>query len=79
MKAKPNQISFSGSGRGTANHLAHVWFNAVLQTKSGYNNRRGTAASLTAHLNEKVDVSWTYTTPTLKIRKNITGISRCDE
>jgi len=62
MNAKPGKVSFSGSGRGTANHLAQVWFDGRLRAKSVYNDKKGTAAAIAALLDEQVDASWSYTT-----------------
>ena len=66
MNAKPGKVSFSGSGRGTANHLAQVWFDERLRTKSAYNGKKGTAAAVAALLDEQVDASWTFTTGAVK-------------
>lgn len=62
MNAKPGKVSFSGSGRGTANHLAQVWFDERLRTKSAYNGFKGTAAAVAALFDERVDAGWAYTT-----------------
>ena len=66
MNAKPGKVSFSGSGRGTANHLAQVWFDERLRAKSAYNGKKGTAAAIAALLDEQVDASWAYTTAAVK-------------
>jgi len=66
MNAKPGKVSFSGSGRGTANHLAQVWFDERLRAKSAYNGKKGTAAAVAALLDEQVDASWAYTTGAVK-------------
>ena len=61
MNTKPGTVSFSGSGRGRANHLAKAWFDKRLQTRSAYQAHKGTAAAMAAMLQEKVDASWAYT------------------
>jgi len=66
MNAKTGKVSFSGSGRGTANHLAQVWFDERLRAKSAYNGKKGTAAAIAALLDEQVDASWAYTTAAVK-------------
>jgi tripartite-type tricarboxylate transporter receptor subunit TctC len=66
MNANPGKVSFSGSGRGTANHLAQVWFDERLRAKSAYNGKKGTAAAVAALLDEQVDASWAYTTGAVK-------------
>ena len=66
MNAKPGKVSFSGSGRGTANHLAKAWFDKRLQARSAYQAHKGTAAAMAAMLQEKVDASWAYTTAAVK-------------
>ena len=71
MNAKPGKVSFSGSGRGTANHLAKTWFDERLQARSAYQAHKGTAAAITAMLQEKVDASWAYTTAAVKYNNQI--------
>ena len=66
MNTKPGTVSFSGSGRGRANHLAKAWFDKRLQTRSAYQAHKGTAAAMAAMLQEKVDASWAYTTAAVK-------------
>jgi tripartite-type tricarboxylate transporter receptor subunit TctC len=62
MGEKPGRVTFSGSGRGTANHLGQLWFDTRLKARSTYIAYKGTAASITALLREKVDAAWGYTT-----------------
>jgi tripartite-type tricarboxylate transporter receptor subunit TctC len=71
INAKPGKVSFSGSGRGTANHLAQVWLDERLRAKSAYNSKKGTAAAITALLDEQVDASWAYTTSAVKHRDKL--------
>ena len=58
----PGQLTFSGSGRGTANHLAQIRFDKQANIETRYTDYKGTAASITALLDERVDASWGYTT-----------------
>jgi len=71
INANPGKVSFSGSGRGTANHLAQVWFDERLRAKSAYNGKKGTAAAVAALLDEQVDASWSYTTGAVKYRDKL--------
>ena len=66
MNAKPGNVTFSSSGRGTANHLAQVWFDERLRAKSAYNGFKGTAAAVAALIDERVDASWVFTTTGVK-------------
>ena len=61
-KENPNQITFSGSGRGTANHLAQIQFDKLGKIETKYRAYKGTAASIQALISEQVDASWGYTT-----------------
>jgi len=71
MNAQPGKVSFSGSGRGTANHLAKTWFDERLQARSAYQAHKGTAAAIAAMLQEKVDASWGYTTAAVKYGEQV--------
>ena len=71
MRAKPGKVSFSGSGRGTANHLAKAWFDKQVQARTAYQAHKGTAAAMSAMLQEKVDASWAYTTAAVKYSDQI--------
>jgi tripartite-type tricarboxylate transporter receptor subunit TctC len=66
MNEKPGKVAFSGSGRGTANHLAQLWFDERLRARSAYNAYKGTAAAIEGLLQEQVDASWAYTTAAVK-------------
>lgn len=61
-KANPKQVIFSGSGKGTANHLAQVQFDDMADIESTYVSFKGTGASVTALLGEQVKAAWGYTT-----------------
>ena len=61
-KENPKQVIFSGSGKGSANHLAQVKFDAMAGIESTYVSFKGTGASVTALLGEQVSAAWGYTT-----------------
>ncbi len=61
-KENPGKLVFSGSGKGSANHLAQVRFDKLAGTKSTYVAFKGTGASNTALLGGQVNASWGYTT-----------------
>ena len=49
-KANPKKLTFSGSGKGTANHLAQVKFDQMAGTTTTYVSFKGTGAAVTALL-----------------------------
>lgn len=61
-KANPRKVIFSGSGKGTANHLAQVQFDRLAGIESTYVAFKGTGASVTALLGDQVRAAWGYTT-----------------
>ncbi|MBO6756323.1 MAG: tripartite tricarboxylate transporter substrate binding protein [Roseibium sp.] len=61
-KANPRQLTMSGSGKGTANHLAQVRFDELAGTTTTYVSFKGTGASTTAMLGGQVKAQWGYTT-----------------
>ncbi len=61
-KENPGKLVFSGSGKGSANHLAQVRFDKMAGIKSTYVPFKGTGASNTALLGGQVNASWGYTT-----------------
>jgi len=61
-RKKPGSIVFSGSGRGTANHLAQIRFDKMAGIKTRYQPFKGTGASVSALVLEAVDASWGYLT-----------------
>ncbi len=60
-KNNPGKITFSGSGKGTANHLAQVTFDKLAEIKTTYVAFKGTGASVTALLGNQVMGQWGYT------------------
>jgi len=61
-KANPGKLTFSGSGKGTANHLAQVRFDDMAGVKTTYVAFKGTGASVTALLGKQVKGQWGYST-----------------
>ncbi len=61
-KANPKKVIFSGSGKGTANHLAQVQFDGLADIETTYVSFQGTGASVTALLGNQVSAAWGYTT-----------------
>lgn len=61
-KAKPRALTFSGSGKGTANHLAQVKFDGLADIVTTYVSFKGTGESTTAMLGGQVKAQWGYTT-----------------
>lgn len=61
-KANPRKLTFSGSGKGTANHLAQVIFDEKAGIETTYVAFKGTGASVTALLGNQVGAAWGYTT-----------------
>lgn len=61
-KANPGKVTFSGSGKGTANHLAQVRFDKMAGVKTTYVAFAGTGPSNTALLGNQTTAAWGYTT-----------------
>lgn len=61
-KENPRQVTFSGSGKGTANHLAQVRFDEMAGIDTTYVSFDGTGSSTTANLGGQVSAQWGYTT-----------------
>ncbi|WP_340118732.1 tripartite tricarboxylate transporter substrate binding protein [Pelagibius sp. 7325] len=60
-KANPGKTTFSGSGKGTANHIAQIRFDQLAGIKTTYVPFKGTGAAVTALLGEQVAAEWGYT------------------
>lgn len=60
-KKNPGKVTFSGSGKGTANHLAQVNFDKLAGIETTYVAFKGTGASVQALLGEQVMGQWGYT------------------
>lgn len=61
-KANPAQVTMSGSGKATANHLAQIKFDKMAGIKTTYVPFKGTGAAVTALLGKQVKAEWGYTT-----------------
>ncbi|MBZ8133844.1 tripartite tricarboxylate transporter substrate binding protein [Afifella sp. IM 167] len=61
-KENPGRLTFSGSGKGTANHLAQVNFDKLAGIKTTYVPFKGTGAAVQALLGNQVQAEWGYTT-----------------
>lgn len=61
-KANPGKVIFSGSGKGTANHLAKINFDHMAGIKTTYVPFKGTGAAVTALLGKQVTAEWGYST-----------------
>ncbi len=60
-KANPKKITMSGSGKGTANHLAQLRFDKMAGIKTTYVPFKGTGKAVTALLGDQVKAEWGYT------------------
>ncbi len=60
-KDNPKKTTFSGSGKGTANHLAQVRFDKMAGIKTTYVAFKGTGKAVAALLGEQVVAEWGYT------------------
>lgn len=61
-KENPRQVTFSGSGKGTANHLVQVKFDQLADIDTTYVAFKGTGAAVTALLGGQVSAEWGYST-----------------
>src|SRR5690606_21435831 len=59
-KKNPGKVTFSGSGKGTANHLAQVRFDKMAGIKTTYVAFAGTGPSNTALLAGQPSAAWGY-------------------
>lgn len=60
-KENPGKVTFSGSGKGTANHLAQIRFDKMAGIKTTYVSFKGTGAAVAALLGNQVRAEWGYT------------------
>jgi tripartite-type tricarboxylate transporter receptor subunit TctC len=68
---RPGKVQVSGSGRASANHLAQVRLDRVTGGKTIYRPYKGTAASIAALLQGRVDAAMAYTTAAKKYGSDI--------
>ncbi|MEN0041506.1 MAG: tripartite tricarboxylate transporter substrate binding protein [Pseudomonadota bacterium] len=62
MKDNPGQVTMSGSGKASANHLAQIKFDKMTGGTTTYVPFKGTGASTTALLGGQVKAQWGYST-----------------
>ena len=60
-KQNPKKTTFSGSGKGTANHLAQLRFDKMAGVKTTYVAFKGTGKAVAALLGSQVVAEWGYT------------------
>jgi tripartite-type tricarboxylate transporter receptor subunit TctC len=60
-KANPKKLTMSGSGKGTANHLAQVRLDKMAGIKTTYVAFKGTGKAVAALLGNQVKAEWGYT------------------
>lgn len=60
-KKNPGKLTFSGSGKGTANHLAQLRFDKMAGIKTTYVAFKGTGKAVAALLGNQVKGEWGYT------------------
>lgn len=60
-KQNPGKLTLSGSGKGTANHLAQVLFDKMAGIKTTYVAFKGTGKAVAALLGDQVKAEWGYT------------------
>jgi len=61
-KANPGEVTLSGSGKASANHLAQIKFDKLAGTLTTYVPFKGTGAAVTALLGKQTKAEWGYTT-----------------
>jgi len=61
-KANPGEVTLSGSGKASANHLAQIKFDKLAGILTTYVPFKGTGAAVTALLGNQTKAEWGYTT-----------------
>ena len=61
-KANPGEVTMSGSGKASANHLAQIKFDKMAGILTTYVPFKGTSAAVTALLGKQTKAEWGYTT-----------------
>jgi tripartite-type tricarboxylate transporter receptor subunit TctC len=59
-KSIPGAVTLSGSGKGSANHIAKIRFDTLADIETTYVPFRGTGAAITAVLGKQVTAQWGY-------------------
>jgi len=70
-KENPAQVTMSGSGKASANHLAQIKFDKMAGIQTTYVPFKGTGAAVTALLGRQVGAEWGYTTVAAKQGENV--------
>lgn len=70
-KANPRKLTFSGSGKGTANHLAQISFDKAAGIETTYVSFKGTGKAVTALLGQQVKAEWGYTSVGMKHKDKV--------
>ncbi len=70
-KSEPTKLTMSGSGRGTANHLAQVTFDKLADVRTTYVPMKGTGAAVDALLAGDVQAQWGYSSVGAKHGKDV--------
>lgn len=65
-KQHPGAVTMSGTGKGTANHLANVRFDQLAGVKTTYIPFKGTSAAYSAMRGRQVKAEWGYSTVAAK-------------
>jgi len=60
-RENPGKLTVSGSGKGTANHLAQIRFDKMAGIKTTYVAFKGTGKAVAALLGDQVKAEWGYT------------------
>ncbi len=69
--ANPGKVTFSGSGKASANHLAQLRFDKMAGIKTTYVPFKGTGAAVTALMGNQVSAEWGYTSVGAQQAENV--------
>jgi tripartite-type tricarboxylate transporter receptor subunit TctC len=78
-KKNPGKLTFSGSGSGSANHLAQARFDKLTGITTVYVPFKGSGSSITSLLGGQVDGAWGYTSNTAATRDRIRVLAVADD
>lgn len=70
-KKNPGRLTFSGSGKGTANHLAQLRLDKMAGMKTTYVPFKGTGKAVAALLGNQVKAEWGYTSVGAQQAENV--------
>jgi tripartite-type tricarboxylate transporter receptor subunit TctC len=77
-KKHDGKLTFSGSGSGSANHLAQARFDKLAGINTVYVPFKGSGTSITALFGGQVDAAWGYTSHTASTRERIRVLAVAD-